>query len=325
MAQRPSSWLAVLLVVAAASLFGTLGPLSRTAYDAGLAPFAWVAWRAGFGAAALWLVIAGRRGPRSIVAGLRAAPASERRWLALAILASALLNLSVFVAFQRTTIALALLAFYTYPAIVAAVSAVLGHERLDGSRRAALALAIVGMAAVVVGGLQPDAGLSVDALGLGLALFAAACQSTFVVASRGYASIRTEEAMGSILIGCCAIAAVATIVVDGPGALALPIATPGLLGLLVGVGLLAAALPSFLFLTGIRRLGPVRAGILMLWEPVVGIVLAGIVLGQVVTTIQLVGGATILAAAVLAQRPGHRAGGAAEELPVPLAPAPGGP
>ena len=325
MAQRPSSWLAVLLVVAAASLFGTLGPLSRTAYDAGLAPFAWVAWRAGFGAAGLWLVIAGRRGPRSIVAGLRAAPASERRWLALAILASALLNLSVFVAFQRTTIALALLAFYTYPAIVAAVSAVLGHERLDGSRRAALALAIVGMAAVVVGGLQPDAGLSVDALGLGLALFAAACQSTFVVASRGYASIRTEEAMGSILIGCCAIAAVATIVVDGPGALALPIATPGLLGLLVGVGLLAAALPSFLFLTGIRRLGPVRAGILMLWEPVVGIVLAGIVLGQVVTTIQLVGGATILAAAVLAQRPGHGAGGAVEELPVPLAPAPGGP
>jgi drug/metabolite transporter, DME family len=323
LAARP--WQAVLLVLVGASLFGTLGPLSKTAYDAGLAPFAWVAWRAGFGALGLWLVIAGRRGPRSSISGLRAAPARERRWLVVAILASALLNLSVFVAFQRTTIALALLAFYTYPAMVAAVSAALGHERLDTARRLALALAIVGMVAVVAGGLQPDAGITLDPLGLGLALFAAGCQTAFVVASRGYGSIRTEEAMGSILIGCCVIAAVVAVAVDGPAALALPLSTPSLLALLAGVGLFAAALPSFLFLTGIRRLGPVRAGILMLWEPVVGIVLAGIVLGQLVTPIQLVGGLTILAAAVLAQRPHHTGSTPDDDLVVPLVPAPGGP
>lgn len=324
MSDRRRRWLAVALVLVAASLFGTLGPLSAKAYEAGLAPFAWVAWRASFGALGLWLVIAGRRGPRSIAAGLAAAPGRERRWLGLAVVASALLNLSVFVAFERITVALALLAFYTYPAMVAAASAALGHERLDMPRRLALALAIAGMAAVVAGDLQPDGGLRVDALGLALALFAAVCQTTFVVASRGYGSVRTEEAMGSILVGCAAIATVVTLLADGPAALALPLEQPGLLALLAGVGLLAAALPSFLFLTGIRRLGPVRAGILMLWEPVVGIVLGGIVLGQLVMPIQLAGGSTILVAAVLAQRPPRHAEAGAE-LPVPLAPAPGGP
>ena len=317
-------WLAVALVLIAASLFGTLGPASKIAYDAGLVPFAWVAWRSGFGAVGLWAVIAARRGPWSIGSGLRGAPQSARASLGLAIVAAAVLNLSVFVAFQRTAIALALLAFYTYPVMVAAVSAALGHERLDGSRRLALGLAVIGMAAVVAGGLQPGSGVTVDVLGVGLALVAAACQTTFVVASRGYASVRTDEAMGSILAGSAAIAIVVALAVNGPAAVALPLTQPALLALLAAVGLFAAALPSFLFLTGIRRLGPIRAGILMLWEPVVGIVLAAVLLGQVVSPVQVAGGATILIAAILAQRPGRETSPGIEE-PGPLVPAPGGP
>jgi drug/metabolite transporter (DMT)-like permease len=334
--RRP--WTAGLLVLAAAAMFGTLGSLSRIAYDAGLTPFAWVAWRAGIGALALWAVIALRRGGRSMVDGLRAATPAARRWLLLAIVAGACLNLSIFVAFQRTTIALALLLFYTYPAMVAAVSALLGHERLDRTRLVALGLAIVGMVAVVAGGLGTDDSLAVDALGIGLALLAAACQTTFVVASRGYASIRTEEAMGSILVGSAVVAIVATLVFDGGPALVEPFGDGQLIVLLVGVGLFAAALPSFLFLTGIRRLGPVRAGILMLFEPVVGVALAAILLGEHVTPLQVAGGATILAAAVLVQWRGTSPGTAiagpdaadAGQLPAsvadtPVVPAPGGP
>ena len=37
----------VAIVLIAASLFGTLGPLSRFAYDAGMEPLAFVAWRGG--------------------------------------------------------------------------------------------------------------------------------------------------------------------------------------------------------------------------------------------------------------------------------------
>ena len=41
-------------------------------------------------------------------------------------------------------------------------------------------------------------------------------------------------------------------------------------------GLFAAAIPSILFLTGIRLIGGTRAGILMLFEPVVGVALAAV-------------------------------------------------
>ena len=318
-----SEWSGVLIVLAAASLFGTLGTLSRTAYDAGLTPFAWVAWRAAVGAIALWAVIARRRGLRSILDGLRAATQTERAWLGLAVLAGATLNLAMFVAFQRTAIALALLAFYTYPALVAAASALLGHERLDALRVAALGLAIVGMVAVVAGGLRTDstgAAIAVDALGIALALLAALCQTVFVVANRGYARVRTEEAMGSILVGSAVIAIVVTLVFEGPAILVLPLDSPRLLILVTAVGVFAAALPSFMFLTGIRRLGGVRAGILMLFEPVVGVALAAAVLGEAITPLQALGGATILAAAILVQRrPGVR------EATAPVVPAPGGP
>ena len=316
---------AVLIVVSAAFLFGTLGILSRAAYDQGLAPFAWVAWRAGVGAIGLWVVIARRRGLGAMLDGIRAATTTERRWLLLAVVASAGLNLSIFVAFQRTAIALALLGFYTYPAMVALVTAALGHERLDAPRLAALGLAVAGMVAVVAGGLQPGTALAIDALGIGLALVAALCQTVFVVANRGYASVRNEEAMGVILAGSTAIAVVVTILTSGAAALALPLGNVGLLALLVGVGLFAAALPSFMFLTGIRRLGPVRAGILMLFEPVVGAALAALVLNESLSPLQLAGGATILVAAALVRR--GRAGPARPGIDdeAELAIAPGGP
>lgn len=326
-ARPPSQLPAVLLVLAAACLFGTLGILSRAAYDRGLEPFAWVAWRAGVGAIGLWIVIASRRGLRSMFDGVRASTARERGWLLLAMAAGAGLNLSIFVAFERTSIALALLGFYTYPAMVTLVTAALGHERLDALRVVALALAVAGMVAVVAGGLQPGTTLAIDALGSGLALVAALCQTVFVVANRGYASVRNEEAMGVILAGSAVIAIVVTVVANGAGALALPVGDPGLLLLLVGVGLFVAALPSFMFLTGIRRLGPVRAGILMLFEPVVGAALAAVVLGEALVPLQLLGGATILAAAVLVQRARAAAPrpGMATEPEVAVAPAPGGP
>jgi drug/metabolite transporter (DMT)-like permease len=80
--------------------------------------------------------------------------------------------------------------------------------------------------------------------------------------------------------------------------------------LLAFTGLFAAAIPSTLFLTGIRLIGGTRAGILMLFEPVVGVVLAAVLLGESLAPIQVLGGMAILAAAVILQRtaaPGERA------------------
>ena len=57
-----------------------------------------------------------------------------------------------------------------------------------------------------------------------------------------------------------------------------------------------------MFLVGIRAIGGTRAGILMLVEPLVGVTLAALLLGEALAPIQAFGGAAILIAAVLVQR-----------------------
>ncbi len=312
-----------LIVIAAATLFGALGVTSRFAYDAGLEPFAFVTWRAGVGALGIALVVAATRRPGRGWGSIRSASPQARRGLLLGAFLAAGVNLSMFLSFERTTIALALLGFYTYPAMVAAASSILGRERLDLQRLVALALALVGMAAVVLGGLGSASAVRLDALGIALGLAAAAFQTAFVLTSRGFAGIPADVSMGAILAGSALVAAIVSFASGGTAALALPLGDLPLLGLLIGVGLFAAALPSVMFLTGIRWVGAVRTGILMLFEPVVGVALAALVLAEGLAPLQVLGGATILVAALLVQRGSSGASGR-EESPA-VVPLPGGP
>lgn len=317
-------WLGALVVLTAATLFGALGVTSRFAYDAGLQPFAFVAWRAGIGALGLLFVVAALRGPGRAWAELAAATGSARRALWLAALLAAGVNLSIFLAFDRTTVALALLGFYTYPAMVAAASALLGRERLELPHLVALILAITGMVAVVLGGLGSSEPVRIDALGIALGLAAAGFQTMFMLTSRGYASVAADTAMSVILAGSALVAAALSVATGGLAALALPLSDPGLLALLLGVGLFAAAVPSTLLLIGIRWIGGVRTGILMLLEPVVGVGLAAALLAENLEPLQIVGGATILVAALIVQRGMRARAGTAVETRA-IAPVPGGP
>ena len=55
------------IVIAAASLFGMLGVLSRAAYDLGMEPPAFVAWRAGIGPSNRLSARSGPHSPRTPV------------------------------------------------------------------------------------------------------------------------------------------------------------------------------------------------------------------------------------------------------------------
>jgi len=297
------------LVIAAGSLFGTLGVVSRLAYDLGLAPSALVAWRGLFGFVGIGVIVAiGLTRGRTLIRR-RDLGRSVRFPLAIAMASAWGLNMAIFLAFERVTVALALLGFYLFPALVTIVDVWMGHERLDRARVVALALSLGGMVAVVGGGLGSE--LRIDALGIGLAILAAVIQTVFIVVSRdGYSSIPADQAMASIL-GAVAVLAAASAVLLGPvDAILLPLLDPELLGLTVFAGVFGAAIPSLLFLIGIRRLGGTRAGILMLSEPAMGVTLAAIVLGEALRPIQAVGAVAIIVAAVVLQRaaPGAAAG-----------------
>ena len=303
MDQQRNPLLGSLTVALAASLFGTLGVISRNAYGYGLTPFGFVTWRAAIGA----LVMAGligyglRRGGRLV--GWRSLDARGRVSIGIAALMGTTLNMAMFLAFARVPVAIVLLCFYLYPAIVTGASAVLGWERMDRLRGTALVVALVGMVAVVLGGPGSAAGGGIDPVGVLLALSAAGSQAVFVLISRhGYRDVPTDQAMGFILGAAAAIASVLAVAGDGASSLTLPLAIPGLLALLLFGGIFSAAVPSTLFLAGIRWIGPVRAGILMLFEPVVGVLLAALFLQEAIGPVQAIGGFAILGAAVLIQR-----------------------
>ena len=90
-------------------------------------------------------------------------------------------------------------------------------------------------------------------------------------------------------------------------------------------GVAAAAIPSLGFLTGIRLIGGTRAGILMLFEPVVGVALAAWLLSERLAPIQLLGAAMILGAAVLLQRASRADDDASEPADERSVVVPGGP
>jgi drug/metabolite transporter (DMT)-like permease len=123
----------------------------------------------------------------------------------------------------------------------------------------------------------------------------------FITISRdGYRTVPADQAMGIILAGTslsCLMVAVAAGVDLG-----LPLRDGGLLAIMLGAGVLGAAIPSLMFLVGIRLVGGTRAGILMLFEPVVGVGLAALLLGESLGPVQALGGFAILAAAALLQR-----------------------
>ena len=299
---------ASLIVVLAASGFGLLGPLARFAYDDGFDPVSFVGWRAIFGLLVILVVVLWRRTRGVAIVNPARLPRADSLGLLAVGFSGLALNVAIFIAFGAGSIALALLAFYTYPALVAVVAVALGHERLDANRVVALALALAGMVLVVVGGLDPATGVTVHPVGVALGLVAAAFQTVFVTVSRGrFASVPAEQAMGwAILITAagCVILTVAT-----GGNLGAPFGGWRPLGLAAVAGVFGAGIPSTLFLVGIRTIGGTRAGILMLFEPLVGVTLAALLLHETLLPIQVAGGAAILAAAVVLQRtapPGER-------------------
>jgi drug/metabolite transporter (DMT)-like permease len=265
-----------------------------------------VTWRAGTATVALTLVIVGA----ALLRGRPIVPPGVPRREAVTLLAAAgagvVLNLALFVAFDRVTVALALFGFYTYPVMVALAGVLLLGDRLDARRLAALALAMGGMTLVVLGQIGASEGAFVDPLGVVLALVAAGCQAFFVLVTRhGFRSIPSEHASWTALgVGCAAFIAIAL----GSGSaddLALPLRAPDVLALVLFAGIVAAGVATSLFIVGVRLVGPLRAGILSLFEPVVGVVLAAVVLAEALTAVELIGGALVLGAAVLLHRGGE--------------------
>ena len=213
-----------------------------------------------------------------------------------------LLNAAVFTAFERIPIALALMLFYTYPAGVVVADAALGRETITPTRLLALLLSTTGVVLVLAGGMDGNGGAPIDLVGVLLALVAAAAQVVFITISRnGYRSVPTETAT-LVIIGTSMVGGALLAVAVGQGdSLVAPLRSLAPWPAVLFAGVAAAGLSSLLFLTAIRQIGGTRTGILMLFEPVTGVILAALLLQEPLAPVQVLGAALVLAGALVLQ------------------------
>ena len=288
------------LILLAAACFGILGPVSYYAEEGGVTSLALVTWRAALGVGCMLLFIAARRAAGVRPVPLRAIPVGDRWFMAAAAAANTVLNLAVFVAFLRIGITLSLLIFYLYPAFVALVSVAWFGERLDRVRWLALGISLVGMVLVVAGAGSFG---ELDLLGAGLAFIAGLGQAFYVLAARhGFAHVPGAQAAALTMGGAAFLYLLISAAIGAVGDLAAPLRGFGAFWPVLLAGVVGAGVPTVAYISGIRRLGAPRAAILANFEPVVGVVLAAILLGERTTALQLLGGGLIIAAGVILQR-----------------------
>jgi drug/metabolite transporter, DME family len=273
------------------------------AADLGLGTLPYVAWRSALGglviAGSVVLLVAAGHSERA-----RLTTTPRRTWIALVVAGAtnAALNLAVFVAFEHTTIALALITFYTYPAIVTLVATRLFGERLDRRRLIALALASAGLALVVLAPVLGQSGLTIDPLGMALAFAAACFQTVYIFVSGRMLSAVSASFSAAFVVTFAGLVFVVLALAGGQlEGLLLPFADGRLWLWVLMAAVVGAALPTTAMLAGVRRIGATRTAVLMMLEPVVGVILVAIFLAERPAPLQIVGGVAVLVAGVILQ------------------------
>lgn len=244
--------------------------------------------RFAFATPIFWLIIRARRLPKPDK------PLPRRALLGMGSLL-ALAALTGFWGLERLPAGTLVVLFYSYPAMVAVLSLLLG-EKLPSKGWAALALTTIGIFFTV-----PDftAGLSGDNLiGVILALVNALLVAVYFILSgrllRGHTAMAQASAW-SITGGLLVLA----LIVPFRG-LSLP-STPSAWAFLLVLASFSTVFPVFFLNSGIQKVGAARAAILGTVEPVLTTVLAMIFLGERMQPVQLIGAAFILASIILLQ------------------------
>ena len=280
-----------LLCVSSAAAFGAMAVLGKLAYENGATVGTLLAVRFTLAAVLFWALVFAGGGAAAELRGL------ARRDLAIALALGAIGYAAqagcFFAALERIDASLLSLLLYTFPAMVAVAAIVLGRERADATRFGALALASVGLVLVLV---NARAG-ALDAVGAALALGAAVVYTTYILVSQGVAG-RMGPTLLSALV--CSGAAVTL----SAGSALLGDLRPGEVNAagwawLAGIALVSTVAAVSLFFAGLKRVGPTTASILSTVEPVVTVLLAFLVFGELLGALQLLGGVLVIAAVLV--------------------------
>jgi len=269
----------------AAVSFGCSDALGKIVFADGAAPLAVSALR-------------GAIGVGIVLAWLRAAPppvahGSGQRWVAYGLGLLFAANIwGVLKAIQLVPVPVAILTYFVYPLLTGLAGAALGIEPLG--------LAGLGAAVVAFGGLALMIGAAPEGLaplGLACAVGAALCRVVILLVTK--ARLTGADSRLTSWYSLVSSSAVLLVMAGVTGTWNMPHSPIGW-GAFAGITVFSTVSTLALFASA-ARIGAFRTALVMNLEPVVSTLLSILVLGEIVTPLQLAGGATMIAALVAFQ------------------------
>lgn len=292
----------VLAAAGAAVLFGINATVSKLALGSGLSSLDLVQLRS-LGAALVLMTFVALRRP----ATLRVGPREFGFLVTVGIIGIGLVQWFYFVAISRLPVGIALLLEYLAPVLVVVWVRFARRQPVRSRMWAALVLSVAGLAIVA----QVWQGLTLDGLGLLAGLGAAASLATYYLSSERGMGTRDPLSLAAWIFSA---AAVFWSVVQPPWTFGwsklasdvdLSATVDGLRAplwlLVVWIIVLGTVVPYSLVLVALKSLGSARTGLLGMAEPVMAGLVAWLVLGELLSGVQLVGAGLILSGIVLAE------------------------
>jgi drug/metabolite transporter (DMT)-like permease len=271
----------ILLVALSAAAFGTLAIFGRIAYSTGIDTFTLLFLRFSLSAilmiGMLWLRREGlpRGRPLAQLVGMGAIGYVGQSYCYLT-------------AIKYASAGLVALLLYLYPTFVAILSFIFLKRRLGVLKLVALLLATLG--AILTA--NPQGG---QWTGILLAIGAAMIYSVYIIVGAGVMQQVSAVQSSTVIFASAGLVYGGLVALNGPH---WPTSTTGWLA--VGaIALVATVIPVVAFLAGLKRIGPTDASMLSTLEPVVTVLLAAILFGEIMQISALLGGGLILLAVLL--------------------------
>lgn len=275
-----------LCIIAAAVLWGIIGPISRLAFDQGVMPMEVAFWRA----VLTWICFGGHA---VIIGQVRVQRRDLPALLVFAVTGVTLFYGSYQLAVNKGGAALAAVLLYTAPAWVTLLSRFFFREALSLLKLVALALTIAGVAGVSfgAGGRPGGPAIQLDASAFVFGLMAGFCYSLYYIFGKHFSGRYDSPTIFLYILPLGALLLLPWVSFVHKTAVAW--------GALITLAFFSTYLAYYFYYAGLRYLEASRAAITATLEPVIAAVVAYMWWHETFALIGYLGGALILAAVVL--------------------------
>jgi len=225
---------------------------------------------------------------------LKVNPRELWRLAVLGIVGVAGANITYYLVIRETTVATAILIQYTSPLLVLAYGVLSGDEGFSAVKLIAALLSLAGCALAV--GVFDTAAIALTPLALVAGIGSIVTFAFLTVYTR---KVVARMPSWTAVLYALVFASLMWAVINPPWVIARDSHPPELWVALVGFAIISVLVPHSLFAAGLRSVVPSRAIITSTLEPVIAIGSAAIVLGELLTPLQILGAVTVLAAIII--------------------------